>query len=217
MYFSKIDIADSFYRIWFRANDDPKMSVLFPSTDGEEYLIGFPLALPMGWTESPKIFTAATETVTDLVNNSLAAGTTFGPHPLEILSGAPPPPVAMGPTPAAAAPPPSCVARPASLPRGDRPKGAVHYHTPLALWDVYVYDLLGILQGGTRTRPRVKRALLHTLDTVFRPLDSEYSAHRQEPASTKKMVKGDSSWATTKVILGWMIDTLDNIISLPAH
>jgi hypothetical protein len=91
VYLSKIYIADIFYRVWVGANDVPKLGVLFPSADGEEYLIGFPLALPMGWTESPKIFTAATETVADLVNNSLAAGTTFGPHPLEVLSEAPPP------------------------------------------------------------------------------------------------------------------------------
>jgi hypothetical protein len=126
VYLSKIDIADGFYRIWARASDVPKLGVLFPSTNGEEYLIGFPLALPMGWTESPKIFTAATEAVADLANNSLAAGTPFGPHPLEVLSDAPPPsaPIEMTPTPAPAAPPPSLVAGSASLPRGARPKGA---------------------------------------------------------------------------------------------
>jgi hypothetical protein len=52
---------------------------------------------------------------------------------------------------------------------------------------------------------------------VLRPLDSEDSDHRQEPASTKKMAKGDTSRATPKVILGWIIDTLDNTISFPAH
>jgi hypothetical protein len=82
--------VDGFYRVWVRANDVPNLGMLFPSMDGEEYLIGFPLALPMGWTESPKIFTTATETVADLVNNSLTAGTTFGTHPLEVLSEAPP-------------------------------------------------------------------------------------------------------------------------------
>jgi hypothetical protein len=217
VYLSKIDIADGFYRIWVRAKDVPKLGVLFPSTDGEEYLIGFPLALPMDWTESPKIFTAATETVADLANNSLAAGTTFGPHPLEVLSEAPPPPVEATPAPAAAAPPLSLIARPPSLPRGSLPKGTVHYSTPLALWDVYVDEFLGMVQGGTRTRRRVNRALLHTLDTVLRPLDSADSTHRQEPASTKKMAKGDALWATSKVILGWMIDTLEKTISLPAH
>jgi hypothetical protein len=74
-----------------------------------------------------------------------------------------------------------------------------------------------MVQGGAGTCRRVKRALLHTLDTVLRPLDIEDSAHRQEPPSTNKMPKGDSSWATMKVILGWMINMLDIAISLPAH
>jgi hypothetical protein len=65
--------------------------VLFPSADGEEYLVGFPLALPMGWTKSPKIFTAAMETVADISNNQLSVGATFGPHPLEAQSEAPAP------------------------------------------------------------------------------------------------------------------------------
>jgi hypothetical protein len=72
-----------------RATDVPKLGVLFPSADGEEYLVGSPLVLPMGWTESPKIFTAATETVADIANSQLLVGATFGPHPLEARSEAP--------------------------------------------------------------------------------------------------------------------------------
>jgi hypothetical protein len=106
---------------------------------------------------------------------------------------------------------------PPPLPRGTQPKGAKHYRTPLAHWDVYVDDFVGLVQGGARTRRRDKRALLHTLDTVLRPLDSADSPYRQEPASTKKMAKGESAWATVKVILGWMVDTLANTISLPEH
>jgi hypothetical protein len=67
-----------------------------------------------------------------------------------------------------------------SLPQGTQPKGHSRYGRPLALWDVYVDDFLG----------QVKCALLHTLDTLIRPLDAQYSQHHQEPASTKKMVKG---------------------------
>jgi hypothetical protein len=93
VYLSKIDIADGFYRIWVRASDVPKLGVLFPTDDGEEYLAGFPLALPMGWTESPKIFTAATETVADLTNTTLSSGAAFGPHHLEVQSETPPLPI----------------------------------------------------------------------------------------------------------------------------
>jgi hypothetical protein len=111
----------------------------------------------------------------------------------------------------------SVVPNPPTLPRGDRTKCAVHYSNPLALWDVYVDDFLGLVQGGNRTLRRVKWALRHTLDTVLRPLDDADSDHRQEPASLKKMAKGESAWSTVKVILGWVIDTVANTTSLPAH
>jgi hypothetical protein len=80
-----------------------------------------------------------------------------------------------------------------------------------------VDDFLGLVQGGTRARRRVKRALLHTLDTVLRPHDEADSCHRQEPASTKKMANGDWAWSTVKVVLGWVIDTIVNTIYLPVH
>jgi hypothetical protein len=102
---------------------------------------------------------------------------------------------------------------PEPLPCGDRLKGSAHYRTHLAFWGVYADYFWGMLQGGTRTRRRVKHALLRTMDTVLRHLDSDNSVY----CSIKKMVKGGSSWATTKVILGWIINTLENTISLMAH
>jgi hypothetical protein len=106
---------------------------------------------------------------------------------------------------------------PDPLSRGERPKCATHYRTPLALWDVYVDDFLGLVQGGARARRRVKCVLLHTLHTILRPLDSDNSVHLQGPAYTKKMAKGESATGTVKVILGWIINTLDNTISLSTH
>jgi hypothetical protein len=86
VYLSKIDIADGFYRIWVRASYVPKLGVLFPSADGDEYLVGFPLALPMGCTEPPQIFTAATEMVADIANTVVSLGSTFGLHRLDSTS-----------------------------------------------------------------------------------------------------------------------------------
>jgi hypothetical protein len=183
---SKIDSADGFYCIWVRARDVPKLGVLFPSTDGEEYLVGIPLAFTMGWTESPNIFTVATETVTDVINNQL---------PLEVKSEAHVSLVALSTTKSPApAPAPSPVLHLEPLPRGERPRGAAHNRTLLALWDMYVDGFMGLVQVGARTRSRVKCALLHTLDTVLHPLDSEDSVHRQEPASINNMEKGESAW-----------------------
>jgi hypothetical protein len=86
VYLSKIDIANGFYRVWVRASDVPKLGVMFPAQNGEEYLVGLPIALSMVWTESPKIFTSATEMVADIANADLAAGTVFGPHHFDAQS-----------------------------------------------------------------------------------------------------------------------------------
>jgi hypothetical protein len=46
VYLSKIDIAEGLYRISVQAMI--KTGSFFPSTDSEEYLVGFLLALPIG-------------------------------------------------------------------------------------------------------------------------------------------------------------------------
>jgi hypothetical protein len=68
---SKIDIAEGFYRIAIRPEDVFKLAIMFPTEEGEEQWVGFPLVLPMGWKQSPHLFTAATETFADLANNKL--------------------------------------------------------------------------------------------------------------------------------------------------
>jgi hypothetical protein len=57
VYLSKVDIADGFYRIWVKAADIQKVGVLLPAQPGQERLIRFPAVLPMGWKESPPVFT----------------------------------------------------------------------------------------------------------------------------------------------------------------
>ena len=82
--------------------------------------------------------------------------------------------------------------------------------------DVYVDDFL--LLGQThRQREKVMRAALSAIDEVMRPLSPSDPPHRTEPASTKKIRKGDACWATRKRILGWDIDTTTLTLHLPAH
>ena len=61
------------------------------------------------------------------------------------------------------------------------------------------------------------RTTLHSIDQVFRPLTSDDPPHRKEPASIKKMLQGDASWATQKLILGWNLDTVRETLHLPSH
>ena len=208
VYLAKIDIADGFYRVGLRPTDALKLAVLFPQREGEEPLIGVPLTLPMGWRESPPAFCTATETTADLANFALQSTPQLGhvPHRLDLVAETPPPPETVG------------VAaqnnNSTPVPNTDESPKLLR---PLQYWDVYVDDFLGLAQGDFARRKRVKRVLLHTLDQVFRPLEEGDVPTRQEPASVKKLLKGDATWATRKVMLGWLIDTERNTIELPPH
>jgi hypothetical protein len=59
----KMHIANGLYRVWLLPADLPKIGVIFPTKEGEDPLLGFPLALPIGWVNSPTYFNAAMETI----------------------------------------------------------------------------------------------------------------------------------------------------------
>jgi hypothetical protein len=180
---------------------------MFPGNDGEQ-LVGFPLVLPMGWMQSPPLFTAATETVADLANQKLQDQARCGPHRLDVIRESPPPPIPL-PVVVAAGPDPR--------PLPPRPQRRGRPSPPVKGWDVYVDDFIGMVQGNAHHRQHVKRTLFHSLDQVFRPLESGDNPNRQEPASIKKMLKGDATWATRKTIVGWTVDTVRMTVELPQH
>ncbi len=77
----KCDLSDGFYRIPLAPSAIPLLGVVMPYNPGEHPLIAFPLALPMGWMNSPPFFIAFTETVADMTNHRLASR---GPLPPRI-------------------------------------------------------------------------------------------------------------------------------------
>ena len=85
---AKIDIADGFYRVWVQLADVAKLGVALPSTPGTPQLVAFPLALPMGWVESPPYFTSLTETACDVANSRLRTNDEClrQPHRLETVA-----------------------------------------------------------------------------------------------------------------------------------
>jgi hypothetical protein len=206
VHLSKIDIADGFYRIWIKAEDVPKLGVMSPS-EGEP-LVPPPLVLPMGWMQSLPLFTAAIETVAGLANHQLRNRLSCGPHRLDSIAETPPPVppkvhhVTAGQAPTQLPPQPTPTGRPSP---------------PVKSREVYVDEFIGMVQGNHQHRQHDKIVLLHALDSVFRKLDTTDSPHRQEPASIKKMLKGDATWATWKTILGWVVDTIKMTVELPQH
>jgi hypothetical protein len=212
VYLCKVDIADGFYRVWLFLADIPRLGLAFPTSPGETPLVALPLALPMGWVNSPPYFAAATETVADLANQRLHHRTNPGPHRLEGVASTPPPPEA-----------PDVTVRPAGdidftpVPSRRRAPFRSYHRRPLEYIDVYVDDFIGLAQGTPRDRKRIHRVLLQALDEVFRPLAATDSPFRQEPASVNKFLKGDGAWVTRKLVLGWLIDTVTMTIELPPH
>ena len=230
VYLLKIDLSDGFYRVPLCPAHVPRLGVILPPpTPSADDLIAFPLTLPMGWTESPAQFTSFTETVADLANQLM---TTVAwdppPHPLEgLASTAPPPddathPVITLPIPPQAQHPAPRLSNQSLLdlvPR-NQPSSIFVKHNPgpLAYTDVYLDDEVLAAQGSRPRLNRLRRTLLHCNDLVFRPNDDHPTdANRREPISTKKLRKGDACWSTRKTVLGWIIDTVQKTLSLPAH
>jgi hypothetical protein len=212
VYLMKVDIADGYYRIWVRAEDIPKLGVAIPALTGGEPLVAFPMALPMGWVNSPPYFCAASETAADLANEKAMKNVHPLPHRLENDANTLPvePLCPVLTSDAAAAVP---------IPHRDNPMLVKDRNTrrKLGRFDLYVDDYVGTMQGGPKRKLQMTRILLQSIDEIFRPLDDADSPFRQEPASVKKMKKGDASWETRKLILGWIIDTILMTLEMPAH
>ena len=88
VHLSKHDIKDGFYRMFLRPSDCPRLAVVLPKYDGEEQMVGIPMACTMGWTQSPPTFSAMSETVADVAYAEFAASPRCAPeHRLAPLVG----------------------------------------------------------------------------------------------------------------------------------
>jgi hypothetical protein len=78
-------------------------------------------------------------------------------------------------------------------------------------------DFISLVQGNRRRRRMVRRILMHAVEEVFSTPSYNDGPQHQSPLSIKKMKQGDASWETTKVVLGWLLDTVRQTIELPPH
>jgi hypothetical protein len=208
--FIKIDIADGFYRIRVRTEDIPKLGVAFPHKESEAPLVAPPLVLPMGWTESPSYFCAATETVTDIANDRIAKLHNPPVHSLEADTQVD---VTEEEEPSVITTSPQLGAL--EVPIGRDPLLARRRARQLAYIDVFVDDFLGAAQGDVARLNLVRRILMDSIDLVFRPLEPGDSPTRLEPISVKKLRQGDVTWSTCKKLLGWIIDSVAMTLTMP--
>jgi hypothetical protein len=211
----KLDISDGFYRIALSTSGSQRLGVLLLNFPGLPSLVAFPLALPIGWTDSPQFFCVFTESICDLANQEIRKNVRYPEHPLEGLAGATYfedygqtslEAVASANTPADVTEMPVVneVQDPnekGKIPRTHRPQLR---NKPTAYLDVSVDDFCGEGQHS-KMNPlqNQRRTLFHTIDKVFRPNDSKDSASRKEPISINKLEKGEAAFHDQKRFLGW--------------
>jgi hypothetical protein len=144
IYLIKVDIADGFYCVWVNTSDIPKLGVIFPPLPNSEPLVAFPLVLPMGWTESPPYFCAATETFVDLANQQ-AERTHPPPHRLDSVADTAPA-IEVRPPPGQHS---DSLWESVSVPPHRRCPRPGLAQKPLGTFDIFVDDAIGLVQGGT--------------------------------------------------------------------
>jgi hypothetical protein len=96
-----------------------------------------------------------------------------------------------------------------------RPRSNKPFSRLVGTIDVFMDDFIQAGQGKTSKLRALRRHLLHSVDEVLsRPTTDE---KRNEAISLKKLLTGDGSWGTRKLILGWIIDTAHQTLKLPPH
>jgi hypothetical protein len=191
---AKLDLADGYYRIPLAPHAAQQLAVVLPPDQTRHNLIGIPLSLPMGWSQSPPYFCSFTETCADIANTALQHHSALAPHPAERYTQIHPLPTTM------------------TSQASQQPWQATPPSQPLSYVDIYIDDFL--LAAQQRHLTRTMRSALHAISTVFR---DDPNSPRRPVISASKLQKGDASWATNKRILGWDINTEQLTIALPAH
>lgn len=222
---AKHDIKDGFYRMFLRAADCPRLAIVLPKYEGEPQLIAIPMSSTMGWQQSPPTFSTMSETVTDETNRRFREQpTTVIPHRLESTAASMDDfsltPVPRGQEDDEATRRLQALATP-SLPEADltdpphRPSNRP-FQRPVGSTDVFVDDFIQLGQGSRRRMKALRCHLFHSIDQVLARPDIT-DMKRNEAVSLKKLLKADGSFATRKLVLGWIIDSLRHTLELPAH
>ena len=206
VYMAKFDIKDGFYRMFLAASDSPRLAIILPRYDGEDQLVALPLACTMGWTQSPPTFCAMSETIADVTNGRLKAKPSLPAEPHRLNQHAQTQDAFTGWAPVARDLP-GCLEQPAV--------SNSSYKLPITHADVFVDDFILLGQGAPPRLDWMRRHLLHAVDAI---LDTPRTGEsRNEAISVKKLSKGDGSWATRKLILGWELDSVRQTLELPSH
>ena len=84
VYLRKVDLTDTYTRMWVRMEDVPSVTFLIPKKPpSDTHLVGFHLSLPMGYVDTSPYFCMTTKTAADLNNKETNKWDKAITHPLE--------------------------------------------------------------------------------------------------------------------------------------
>ena len=87
VYLGKVDLAESYMRLWIRLNVTPSVGFLITSKEPtDKQLVGSHLSLPVGYVDSALFFCMSTETIAYMENYSMDDHHRAPPHPLQVFS-----------------------------------------------------------------------------------------------------------------------------------
>jgi hypothetical protein len=173
IHFSKLDLADGYWRMIVEQEARWNFAYVMPGEPGTEIQVVIPSALQMGWNESPAYFCATTKTVRDISQAWIDAKTPLPLHVMEKHTT------------------PTVPARRQSTTQ-----------TPYQMSSVYVDDhIMAAVEDSSGTLlDRTARATLHAIHNVFQPPSVAGTPGAKDPISEKKLLKGDGRWDTKKEI-----------------
>ena len=143
-------------RLWVRMENVPSFAFLIQNkSPSYQKLVGFHLLLIMGYINSAPYFCMATKTVSDLANKAIFQQDVASAHPLEQAT----------------------VARAVNSSGAPEDQSVTSWYQLLeeqnleatSNVDVYLDDLISVVQGGPKERRQLLRHLFHKIYRLFCP------------------------------------------------
>jgi hypothetical protein len=184
---SKLDISNGFWRLIVRGADCFNFAYVLPQQEGEPCRIVVPLAVQMGWVESPSLFCAVTESVRDLAQHFVDAALPLPPHQVG-----------------------------SSMAIEDVPMRG-RAEMPSKLLQVFVDNFCYAAtqsKDGAHI-PIIRQAAIHGIEAVFPPPAVIKHQDGKEPISEGKLLKGDGKFESKKDMIGFRFNGIKQTVHLP--
>jgi hypothetical protein len=194
IHWQKIDLSDGFWRMVVQYAKRYNFVYEMPSLEAlTEKRFVVPLALQMGWMNSPAYFCTATSAIRLLTTRLLAVTLSSGVPDVHVHEE-------------------KCFPEGAYAPSSDRWQGPPPTEF-MMLAAVFVDDFMngvalapGSGSGGLLILLWVARCAMHAIHAVFPPPEITGHDGGRDSVSTKKLLKGDAAWMPQKLLLGFIAD-----------